>query len=374
MKHLLLPSLLGLLSFSAISQVTVSQSDMPSSGDTLRFSVASAAGVDPGTGGNNQTWDFSSLQSTSQYVDEFLPVSSCPFTYVATYGFPFSGSYSDMGRLDNSAFQIPTIPGINLTINDVYNFYKSNSADFSQKGFGASINGFPIPIPYSDSDVLVPLPLTSTSTSTSPYSFNIQIPSLGYYGRVAERNNTVDGWGTLITPFGTFQTLRIRSELAYTDTIAIDQLGFGFMLPQQTEVKYKWVAPGYGWPLLEITATTIPFVGTETVSRVVYRDNIAIDDTGIEDAVLSAVEMYPNPASDVVMVKSELPVAQTMSYELMDASGRSLNKVNRSMQPAGTCLEILPIKQLQLANGIYFLKIQMGTSRALIRPLLVNNQ
>jgi hypothetical protein len=110
------------------------------------------------------------------------------------------------------------------------------------------------------------------------------------------------------------------------------------------------------------------------VSRVVYRDNIAIDDTGIEDAVLSAVEMYPNPASDMVMVKSELPVAQTMSYELMDASGRSLNKVNRSMQPAGTCLEILPIKQLQLANGIYFLKIQMGTSRALIRPLLVNNQ
>ena len=377
MKHFLLPCLLGLSLSPALAQVTVVQSDMPSAGDTLRFSIASgAAGIDPGAGGNNQTWDFSSLQSQSQYVDDFLPVSATPFTYVATYGLlPFSSSYSDMGRLDNSAFQVPTIPGINLTISDVYNFYKSGSSSFSQKGFGASINGFPLPIPYSSSDVLVPLPLTPTSTSSSPYNFDIQIPTIGYYGREAVRNNTVDGWGTLITPFGTFQTLRIRSELVYSDTIAIDQFGFGFQLPEQTEIKYKWVAPDYGWPLLEITATTLPFVGTEVISRVVYRDKFILDNTGFANSFgPSQVLIYPNPTSDVAVVKCELPTAGTMSYAVFDATGRSLMQIDRGIQPSGTCMEILPLRALNLADGIYFLKIQHGTSRPVIRPLLVHNQ
>lgn len=85
----------------------------------------------------------------------------------------------------------------------------------------------------------LPLPLTSSSTNSSAYSFNIQIPTLGYYGRQAVRNDEVDGWGTLITPFGTFQTLRVRSELVYTDTLAIDQLGFGFQLPERSEIEYQ---------------------------------------------------------------------------------------------------------------------------------------
>lgn len=90
MKKRLLPTLLILSSVQVFSQVTVNQADMPSAGDTLRFSVANTSGIDAGSGGSNQTWDFSNLQSTSQFVDEFLPVSSTPFTYVATYGFPSS--------------------------------------------------------------------------------------------------------------------------------------------------------------------------------------------------------------------------------------------------------------------------------------------
>lgn len=375
MKKRLLPTLLILSSVQVFSQVTVNQADMPSAGDTLRFSVANTSGIDAGSGGSNQTWDFSNLQSTSQFVDEFLPVASTPFTYVATYGFPFSSSYSDMGRLDNSAFQIPTIPipGFEISITDVYNFYKSNSGDFSQMGFGASINSFPVPIPYSDADVLVPLPLTSSSTNSSAYSFNIQIPTLGYYGRQAVRNNEVDGWGTLITPFGTFQTLRVRSELVYTDTLAIDQLGFGFQLPEQSEIKYKWLAPGYGWPLLEITATVLPFIGTETITRVVYRDG-GIDETGFNDQLqVNDVLLYPNPASDVAIVNTQLKKASTMSYTILDATGRVISQVNRGVQAAGTCMEILPLTQLNLANGMYFIKIQAGTDRPVVRPLHVNN-
>jgi len=355
--------LIGLISVQTFSQVTINQSDMPSAGDTMRFSVASSTGISEGASGANQTWDFSNLQSTSQFVDEFLPVSSTPITYVFTYS-----QNSNMARLDNSALQIPTIPFVDITIGEVFNFYKSSASNFAQKGFGASINGFPLPIPYSASDVLVPLPLTTSSTSTSPYSYDIQIPTLGYYGRDAIRNNSVDGWGTLITPFGTFQTLRLRSELVYTDTISIDQLGFGFQLPQLTEVKYKWLAPGYGWPLLEITS------GLAGVTKVIYRDH-APNSIGFDDlSNVTDVSIYPNPASEIAVIKSELPTAGTIDYSVFDAQGKLVYQVNRGMQPAGSCMEFLPLKNLGISNGLHFIKIQHGKANPVIRPLLVNNQ
>lgn len=363
MKKQLLFCLFGYSAILGFSQVTINQSDMPSAGDTMRYSVASTNGISEGANGGDQTWDFSNLVSTSQYLDEFLPVSETPLTYV----FVFSNS-CNMGRLDNSAFQIPTIPFVDITINDIFNFYKNSASNFSQKGFGASINGFPIPIPYSAPDVLVPLPLSTNSTSTSPYSFDIQIPTLGYYGRDAVRNNSVDGWGTLITPFGTFQTLRLRSELVYTDSIAIDQFGFGFQLPELTEVKYQWLAPDFGWPLLEITS------GFAGVTRVIYRDNVP-NSIGFEAlSNITDVSIYPNPASEIAVIKSELPKAGTMDYSLFDAQGKLIYQVNRGMQPAGPCMEFLTLKNLGISDGLYFIKIQHGKANPVIRPLLVNNQ
>ena len=59
--------LIGLTSVKAFSQVTINQSDMPSEGDTMRYSVASPMGISEGASGGDQTWDFSNLQSTSQF-------------------------------------------------------------------------------------------------------------------------------------------------------------------------------------------------------------------------------------------------------------------------------------------------------------------
>jgi hypothetical protein len=373
MKYLFTLSFIAIFT-STYSQVTVNQNDMPSAGDTLRFSVAAnAVTIDPGNSGSNQTWDFSNLQSSSQYVDDFLPVSQTPFTYIAVFGLPFSSAASDMGRLDNSAFQVPTIPVVNVTINDVYNFYKTSSASFQQKGFGVSINGFPVPIQFSSGDVLVPLPLNTNSTSTNAYSFDATIPTLGYYGRDAVRNNEVDGSGTLITPFGTFQTLRLRSELVYTDSVAIDALGFGFQLPEFTEVKYKWLAPGYGWPLLEITANSI--FGAETVSRVVYRDSVATPfDIGFADVIDAAtVNVFPNPASEILQISMQVNTKSSMKFELFNALGQSVYSRQSSLIP-GQAIELIPLLPLGLSNGTYFLSISQEGQPRITRPFFVQNK
>jgi hypothetical protein len=373
MKHLFAFCILAAFS-TASAQVTVTQNDMPSAGDTLRFSVASSPiSINPGNSGANQTWDFSNLQSASQYVDDFLPVSQTPFTYVAVFGLPFSGSYSDYGRLDNSAFQIPTIPVVNITVSDVYNFYKKSSSSFEQKGFGVSINGFPVPIQFSDGDILAPLPMTSTSTSTNSYSFDASIPTIGYYGRDAIRNNEVDGSGTLTTPFGTFQTLRLRSELVYTDSIAVDALGFGFQLPELTEIKYKWMAPGYGWPLLEITANSI--FGVETVSRVVYRDSVVTpNDVGFTNIIDDAtITVFPNPASEILKISMQVNTKGSSKFELYNALGQMVYSRTSTMIP-GQAIELIPLSSLNLSNGTYFLSIAQEAQARIVRPIQIYNK
>ncbi|MEX1189184.1 MAG: T9SS type A sorting domain-containing protein [Bacteroidia bacterium] len=364
---LIVPTLLS-------AQITINQSDMPSAGDTLRYSVAAnAIAISAGAGGSGQTWDFSNLQSASQYVDDFIPVAQTPFTYIAVFGLPFSSNYCEMARIDNSAFQIPEIPVINITIEDVYNFYKSNNDAFEQRGFGASINGFPLPISYSDGDVLVPLPLNASTTQSGSYSFNATIPTIGYYGRDAERNNEVDGSGTLVTPFGTFETIRLRSELVYTDSVALDALGFGFQLPELTEIKYKWMAVGYGWPLLEITANSI--FGAETVSRVVYRDNpIEIDDTGIEAInSISQALVFPNPANEFVQVRFESDSQFQANMEVMDMMGKILYSKTTQVFP-GTNLQVIPAQSINLSSGCYFIRVHTQGEKGLVLPFLVDNQ
>jgi hypothetical protein len=361
-------SFLSLLCLKLTAQVTVNQSDMPSTGDTLRYSVATnAVTIQPGNGGQNQVWDFTNLTSASQYIDEFLPITSTPFTYIFAFG-PF-GAACDMGRLDNSAFQLPEIQGI--SINDVYNFYKKNNNSFSQKGFGASISNFPVPITYSNPDVLFPLPMTATSSNSSVYSYEISIPSLGYYGREATRSNEIDGYGLLKTPFGEFETLRLRSVLVSNDTIAIDTLGFGFDIPAQTEVRYKWVAPNYGWPLLEITATEL--FGTEITSRVVYRDKPPVDPSGFEDLNETSVLVYPNPATEIIIVNSHLAKTSNVSYQLYDAFGKRVFSLNREKAFAGENIEFIPLTALNLANGIYFIQITAGTQAPIYKSLVIDN-
>ena len=72
----------------ADAQITVTNADFASSGDTIRFSNASPLSlVDLTLTGPNYTWDFSTLQSTSQDVDTFISVTSTPFVYVLVFGF-----------------------------------------------------------------------------------------------------------------------------------------------------------------------------------------------------------------------------------------------------------------------------------------------
>jgi gliding motility-associated-like protein len=80
--------------------------------------------------------------------------------------------------------------------------------------------------------------------------------------------------GTLLTPFGTFNALRIKSTLQISDSIYLDTLGFGITIPRQTIVEYKWLGAGKKIPLLEVDVTNALLGNGFTVDRVNWQDTL----------------------------------------------------------------------------------------------------
>lgn len=95
-----------LLPVLSSAQITITNADLPSSGDQIQFSQAAVSTpVDLTLTGANYLWDFSQLQHTSQDVDTFLSVLSTPLVYAFVFGF---NSNQAMRGVDLSA--VPQVP------------------------------------------------------------------------------------------------------------------------------------------------------------------------------------------------------------------------------------------------------------------------
>jgi hypothetical protein len=96
------------------------------------------------------------------------------------------------------------------------------------------------------------------------------VASTGFFSQKRQRTNQPDAWGTLTTPFGTFQTVRVVTTLLDHDSLSIGGApGQGLTLPLVRQ--YKWLANGVHVPVLTITTTTA--AGQEVVTAAEYRDS-----------------------------------------------------------------------------------------------------
>ncbi len=224
------------------SQITLDQTDMPVAGDTLRVSVTNAVPAGYANTSMDTTWNYAALEAQSQRVDTFVTVSATPAAYQLF--FVLLGG-ANLASPKTSSL----IPG--LPVSQGFTFFKNNATSFSDLGSAYTIQGIPLPAKYDIPDKQYQFPMTPGLTWASTSSFAITVPNLAYYSTQRIRSNLVDGWGTLTTPYGTFQTLRVKSMLTIHDSIYIDSLGAGFPVNRNI-IEYKWLAKGKGIPVLQI--------------------------------------------------------------------------------------------------------------------------
>lgn len=328
------------------AQITISNNDMPSVNDIYHISITTnLQGNDPALSGTNYLWDYSLLQSTTQRSDTFVSVTSTPFAYQFFFNnivlYPnHKADYAIKGQ--NFNFQV-------VSFNNVFDFYKNSISQYANVGFGANINGIPSSTRRIPVDVQYVFPLNYNNTNTSNSEFLVTIPTVGDYGQSQERIDTIDGWGSVITPFGTFNCLRIKSILNITDTLYTSQFGMGLSFPRPQQIEYKWIATGSGVPVLKITTT----VGG---SQVEYQDNLLV---GIEEIKSNPINfsLFPNPAKEYVILDFEALKTSSITIELTDINGKKVNQLYKGTTYVGNNKLILPLKELILSDGIYFIEV-----------------
>jgi len=324
------------------TQITITQSDLPTVNDTIYYKLGVINNFDPNITGVNATWDFSQISLNNQRADTIIPVTSTPVVYNVVFNFTVA----------NLAFinQAPPSMGVGITVSDYYDFYKKSSTYYRKAGFGATINGVQTPVRYDNPELYYKLPLTYGTTDSSVSSYGLTIPSYGYYGQTIDRKHIADGWGTLITPFGTYNAIRVKETVNITDTIFSESMNFGYTIHRPVSYEYYWLANGMKGHVAKITKN-----GPSNVIEVRYEPQLAVSSLTIAD-----IQVFPNPAAHELFINN-MPEG-IKNIVLINTLGQviSCNQIKEST---------LTLNIGSLPNGLYLVEIK--TSKGCFKKTIV---
>lgn len=342
-------SILGMLMLFACSinaQISIDDSDMPFEDDTVRVSTGlNLDFIDYTESGADFTWDFSQLVPINQRVDTFLSPWSMPLVYKLFFGLT--------ANLAVRGTENVPLPGFPFT--DIFDFYDNRSSNYRAIGLGVSIAGVPVPFNYDNPDVVYDFPMEYQDNWNSQAYFAQEVPLMGYLKMKRTHVDTVDGWGSLTTPYGTFDVLRLKSVVNEIDSIYMDSLGIGIPIERDYTV-YQWLGKGQKIPLLQIT-TTLGGVLAE------YVDSVRTSFDGINDHALvrnNELLVYPNPTSNSIHLQFEMREKQKVEIGLFDLQGREVTKIYEGMLRQETTKMDFSFKDKGLAFGQYIVRLRAG--------------
>lgn len=259
MKRSLLALVLALPSVLLQGQITITNSHMPGSGDTLRYSnVSLTTNLDYTTTGAGITWDFSNLTPVSQGITEYKSTLQINPVYLLFFGF------SSFGTLVLDNLSLGT-----FSIQNMYDFYVNGSSSFRAVGRGLEFNGIPIPSNFADVDEIYSFPLSYGDHDSTTFDVGFSLTTQLELFMKGSRVNDVEGWGTIVTPYGSFNCLKVKTIIYEKDSIVFN----GFSLPpiSRRSFEVKWLSQTTRIPVLEVRGSII--ANTYIVSAIRYRDS-----------------------------------------------------------------------------------------------------
>ena len=329
---------------------------MPMSGDTIRYSNASLTSIgDYTTSGVNYNWDFSLLDTISQTIRKFEPALSTPYFYFGATGYG-----------EKTADSVGVNP---FLFKNIYSFYKKNNTKFYVDGIGMTFSGFPIPNFYSDKDELYLFPLTYLNRDSSTFKFStITTGTIPAYSKQGYRITEADGWGTITTPYGTAQCLRVVSTQYSQDSIkgtitlpiiGATPLNLGF--PNYTK-SYQWLTLGEKIPYLEVSGTVV--AGNFVLRNIKYRDNKR-SFVGIEEESIDlALSVFPNPTNtdlNIIIPQNTNDVVA----EITDLQGKLI--LTKNLNQNSQIVNQHQIDVSNIAKGTYLLNLSTSKSKQTLK-------
>ena len=353
-------TILFLATVQAQTPIILGNSNMPGSGDTLRYTNVNPTSIGNYTQtGVNFVWNFKNVVSTTEGVRSFKSALSTPYALYFLNLNEYGEKIAD------------TLGAGPITITKYYNFYKKQTTPvnaFIADGVGMTFSAVPVPCYYSDKDELYKFPMTYPQYDSTTFKFTTPSTSLIpiTYSKAGYRITIVDGWGKVITPYDSAQCLRLITTQYSNDSIKTSigpiTIPFGFPNFQRS---YQWMTLNSKIPFMEVTGN---LVGTQfTPTQVRYRGykKVVIDPNPVStgpELSISAITTYPNPIQDKLWV--ELNGQEAVSYRMIDVAGRT---VLSGKLDVGTARNFIDTGTLQ--SGLYLVQFNGEKSTAVLKVL-----
>ena len=335
MKKLILPFCLIFIISHAFAQHTItSDNNNLNFGDSYRYDgYVDATNTIPGSGGANLVWDFSNIIG-----ETFIEGAS------AICVDPVNTPFADSTVLNNANLctRIEDDPN-----NGPYQYY-NNSAS-SQKllamGYLGAINSFTT---YTNEFTSFEYPFSYNDSYNDNWEYLIYNINDGYYFMRDSAYTIVeaDAYGTISTPFGTFENvLRIKRTTLNYMWMRYDPGEEWVSYEPSTEIDYSWFAPDIKVPIMIILILDgLPNYNTRYL--VEYNFN-----TGIVQQSESQLTIFPNPTTDFIKIKAKSPIQHIQLYNLY---GQQINKI---ATPTNSLLQEVILDLRKYKKGVYLLNL-----------------
>ena len=307
--------------FFGNTQITLTTTDFSDGGDNSWISNVTDNGIDFSTTGQNMTWDFSGMVSTGQTQKEYFNLSSSSQLIQILFGVFASSQYKATNFVNSDALPLDQIPSgiLPVTISNVRQFSKNSNDSITSIGLTISVDGNEIPFKSDTIETRYKFPLLYGNSYSSRGFTEIDLnPATNIIWRqYRQRFSTVDGWGSITTPYGNFDVLRIDHFIQETDSILIDALGNPTWIPLAIpdSHQYEWITNGEKEPILRITTTILN--GNETVTNIEYKDNEIV---GL-DELENQFTVYPNPTNSTLTING---IQQKITYSIFSIDGKEV--------------------------------------------------
>lgn len=322
----ILQSISLLLAGIALQAQPVISTWTPPFGLTIIQHTANAAPAPPPPPGNPmQSWDFSGFTSAAQEVLTIVEPSSLP---------------------NNSDFPNATFA---FSSSQTTSFIRFESNDYLFLGGTSGEGASAAQVDQNDSPLIL-LRVPSTYNQNFSHTSRMVLTTSSYViRRKIESESTADGYGTLITPAGTFDdALRITTTKTIYDTLQLS----GLPLPPPpnvtvfTSVENAWFSPSHPGRILAIINETN--IGGNISRTFNYTEAEPISTNNLNETL---VGIFPNPSHGLTNIQSQ---STMMNGGIYDLNGRLIKDLTQEI--AGNTLAA--ISTSSLPTGMYIVRLQ----------------
>ena len=345
-RTLLVLAVLMMIAGMAIPQIQITADSFPEVGSSWTHHDRGTVTVNPGSGGANQTWTIPDHGGWGTYNENFQAPSSTPY-----------------------AGDFPTATHALTEDGALWGFYRLAGNGVFYQGMAGNAEGTDTLMVLNPEANFIPLPVNYGSTWTTvwhiTWDFEVMPDSFVTVTMTDSTLNHADGWGTLNTPFGNWQALRIQEHIYFVVSAppffeqTTEEYGYNFMTDN-----------GFQGATMSQNDGDDPDPNFTSGNVNVRTWNPTAADHGrgpVADA-FNVGQNYPNPFNPSTMLPVELQRDAMVTLKVYDETGRLVSTKDMALA-AGS--HSLAIDGSNWATGTYFARIIANEQMKTMKMLLV---